>query len=87
MYVTATFKAPRNDLCVHAGVTMPCNLQSWSRGFRRDLSFREVVFPSNPQTLTCGYRFVLSVRGVMLVFLWMLALVDCLDLSCKLPHR
>ena len=65
---------------------MPCNLQSWSCGFRFDLSFHDVMLPSSPLTLTYGYRFDLSLRGVTLTFLWTLTLVDCSDLSYKLAH-
>ena len=74
-----------SDLSVHDGVTMPCNLQSWSFGFRFDLSFHDVMHPSSPQTLTYGYRFDLSSRGVTQTLLWTLTLVDCSDLSCNLP--
>ena len=76
-----------SDLCVQNGVTTPRNLQSWSLGFRFDLSFHDVVLPSSPLTFTYGYRFDLSLRGVTLTLLRTLAFVDCSGLSCKLPHR
>ena len=69
------------DLCVHDGVAMPCNMQSWSFGFRFNLSFHDVMLPSSPLTLTYGYRFGLSLRGVTLTLLWTLAFVDCSGLK------
>jgi hypothetical protein len=55
---------------LHDGVTMPGSLQSWifSLGFK--LSFHEVVLPCSPQTLTFGFRFNLSLRGVAPKLLW-----------------
>ena len=42
-------------------------------------SLRALTIPSNPQTVTFGYRFNLNLQGVMLTFVRTWTFVDCSD--------
>ena len=56
---------------------MPATCTHGFFNFMFDLSSRDEMLPSRPQTLTYGPRFNLSLRGVTLMLMWMSTFDEC----------